>query len=41
MVFEESYLYMNNFRFPVKRDVESVTPVFSPKKNEIVFSRTE
>jgi hypothetical protein len=32
MVFEESYPYMNNFHFPVKRDVESVIPVFPPKK---------
>ena len=39
MVFEESYPYMNNFHFPVKRDVESLFPD-TPKKNEIVFSRT-
>jgi hypothetical protein len=34
LVFEEIYPYMNNFHFPVKRDVESVIPVFPPKKNE-------
>jgi hypothetical protein len=35
LVFEEIYPYMNNFNFPVKRDVESVIPVFpAPKKNE-------
>jgi hypothetical protein len=35
MVFEESYPYMNNFHFPVKRDVESVIPVFRPKKTSL------
>ena len=35
MVSEESYPYMNNFHFPVKRDVESVIPVFPPKKTSL------
>jgi hypothetical protein len=35
MVFEESYPYMNNFHFPVKRDVESVIPLFPPKKTSL------
>jgi len=32
IVFEEIYPYMNNFHFPVKRDIESVIPVLPPKK---------
>jgi hypothetical protein len=32
IVFEETHPYMNNFHFPVKRDLESVIPVLPPKK---------
>jgi hypothetical protein len=35
MFFEGCYPYMNNFHFPVKRDVESVIPVFRPKKTSL------
>ena len=40
LIFEEGYPYMNNFHFPVKRDVKSAISLFSPKKNEIVSSLT-
>jgi hypothetical protein len=32
IVFEETYPYMNNFHFPVKRDVKSFILVLPPKK---------